>query len=100
MTALRALSPVAAQRRPAAVGDDTQALLLSGAETGELPSVLAHDVGERHAVRPDRLSTHDDLYGVVGDRLARSGSRSRGLCVSLRSVSATWGSRWVIRRLR
>lgn len=84
MAALRALPPVAAQRRRAAVGDGTQDLVLSGAETGELPSVLAHDVGELHAVRPDRLSAHAHLYGVVVDRLARSGSRSRGLCVFLR----------------
>ena len=84
MAALRALSPGAAQRRRAAVGDSPEDLLLSGAETGELASVLAHDVGELHAVRPERLRTHDALYVVVGDRLARSGSRSRGLCVSLR----------------
>lgn len=84
MAALRALPSVAAQRGRAAVGDGPQDLLLRDAEPGELARVLAHDVGELHAARRDRLGDHDDRYGVGGTRLARSGSRSSGLGVSCR----------------
>ena len=90
MAALRARAPVAAQCRRAAVDDGTQDLLLSGAEPGELPSGLAHDVGELHAAGLARLGEHDDHDGVGGTRLARSGRRSSGLCVSCRKVVATW----------
>ena len=81
MAALVALSLVAAQSRRAAGGDGPEDLLLSGAETSEVPRVLAHDVGEFHAAWADRLSDHDYGYLVVGPRLAKSGRRSSGLWV-------------------
>ncbi len=90
MAALRARAPMAAQRGRAAVGNGPQDVLLSGAEPGEPARVLAHDVGELHAARRDRLGDHDDHDGVGGTRLARSGRRSSGLGVSCRKVVATW----------
>ena len=90
MAALRARTPMVAQRGRAAVGDGPQDVVLSGAEPGELARVLAHDVGELHAARWARLDDHDERYGLGGTRLARSGSRSSGLWVSCRKVVATW----------
>ena len=87
---LSARAPVTAQRGRAAVGDGPQDVLLRGAEPGERPRVLVHDIGEFHATTPERRSAHNARYGVGGGGLARPGSRSSGLSVSCREVVATW----------